>query len=68
MNKFKLHLCYQGNNTLVNFTKGDLTWVFISTQVKFTLGNLNFSLGNYTLVIFTFSVYIYLIFRLCIFT
>ena len=45
---------YQGNNTLVNFTlgnptKGKLTWVFISTQVKFTLDNLILSLGNYTL-------------------
>ena len=28
----------------------DLTRVFISTQVKFTLGNLIYSLGNYTLV------------------
>ena len=31
---------------------GDITQVFVSAQVKFTLGNLIFSLGKYTLVKF----------------
>ena len=35
---------------------GDLTWVFISTQVKYILGNLTFSLGNYTLVKFILGI------------